>query len=132
MPSILTSKQEISDVILYEQFKEYGHCRTKALVLRTAAFEIGQVVKNDGDGTYSGVVIADVGALNADVAIVIDDAVYDGNTGDISTAILQMPAGGVAGAKIGGLKYLDGLSAANKLVVQAALAAKGIKSFTTV
>ena len=132
MASILTSKPEISDVILYEQFKEYGHCRITATVNVTAAFEIGTVVDNDGDGTYTGILNAGVGTINADVAVVIDDAVYDGVTGDRTIALMQMPAGGVAGLKKGGLKYLDTVSASNKLIVEAALALKGMKTFLTV
>ena len=132
MPSILDSKQEISDVVLYELLKEYGHCRVNATVNVTSVFEIGTVVDDDGDGTYSGVAAADVATLNANVAIVIDDRVYDGTTGDRVITLLQMPAGGVAGVKIDGLKYLDALTAGNKLTVQAALAAKGIKSIVSV
>lgn len=131
MASILSSVPEISDVVLYELLKEYGHCRVQATTLLTAAFVIGTVVQNDGDGTYSGVAAADVATLDADVAVVIDDGIY-GVTGDTSITLLQMPAGGVAGVKDIGLAYLDALSAGQKTTVQTALAVKGIKTIATV
>jgi len=131
MPSILTSKPEISDVVLYEQFKEYGHCRVNDTVTVTAGMEIGTVVEWDTT-KYVAVLNGGVALLDTNVAVIIDDAVYDGVTGDRTLTLLQMPAGGVAGVKIGGLQYQDAVSAANKLIVQAALAVKGMKSFVTV
>lgn len=132
MAAILSSRPEISDVVLYEQLKEYGHCRLDATVNVTAAFQIGTVVDNDGDGTYSIVAAADVATLNADVAVVIDDAVYDGTTGDRTITLLQMPALGVAGVKDIGLAFADALSAGQKTTVYNALKAKGINVITTV
>ena len=132
MASILDSKPEISDVVLYESEKARGHCRIQATVNVTSAFQIGTVVDNDGDGTYTGILNAGVGTITADVAVVIDDAVYDGVTGDRTITLLQMPALGIAGVKKGGLAYLDAVSDSNKLIVEAALALKGMKTFITV
>ena len=133
MASILDSKQEISDVVLFEDWKEYGLCRSKETVNVTAAFEIGTVCEDTvADNTYDGILAADVATLSADVVIVIDDAIYDGVTGDRSITVLKPDVNASCGVKIAGLKYLDTLTSGNKLTVQAALAAIGIKSFTTV
>jgi len=132
MASILDSKPEVSDVVLYEDFKEYGHTRAALTTTRTTAFEIGMVVKVVA-GVYSGVTDAQITAgITTDVAVVIDDTVYDVTAGNVSTVLLQMPAGGAAGIKRSGLKFLDAVGAANLTKIEVLLAAKGIKTYTTV
>ena len=136
MASILTSKQEISDVVLFEQFKEYGFCRSREVVNITAAAEIGLVCQDKvSDNTYEGVANGDVATLTSDLVILIDDKVYEyvqtNDLGDKTVAVLKMPVNGSAGLKRGGLKYLDAVSGANKTTVEAALEALGMKVYQT-
>lgn len=132
MSTVLTSQRKLGDVVKYEELVSKGHCRQTATVNVTSAFQVGTVVDNDGDGTYSIVAAADVATLATDVAIVIDDAVYDGVTGDRSIVILSLNRGGEAGVAGAALSFADALSGPQRATVYAALEAKGFQVLTQV
>lgn len=127
MPSIATSNRTIGDVVKHEDLTQRGICRTQATVLAATGMQIGSVLKSDGDGTYSWVEDADVAGLPADVGILIDEGIYDGVTGDRTLTLLNTPVPG-ANTVIAKdtLSYGDTVSAPNQVIVEAALAARGI------
>lgn len=127
MPSIATSNRTIGDVVKHEDLTQWGICRTQATVLAATGMQIGSVLESDGDGTYSWVEDADVAGLPADVGILIDEGIYDGVTGDRTLTLLNIPVPG-ANAVIAKntLSYGDAVSAPNQVIVEAALAARGI------
>ena len=108
--------QRFSNLVKYEQFPEFAHCREVVTYNGAAkSFAIGDLVANDGTvpataGNIFGVVLNDVdAALNT------------------ATAVLVL-ARGAAGVSTAGLK-LGLLAAAD---VKAALLAKGIKTLQAV
>ena len=131
MAKIATRSAKPTAVLAYEQFPEYGHCRSVDTVAVEAGMDVGAVVHLSG-GKYVWVAAAAVATLNADVRIVIDPAITEVAAGDRSLVTLGMPARGAAGVALGGLKFKDTLTSGQVNTVVAALAAKGIKALTTV
>jgi hypothetical protein len=131
MAKIATRSAKPTAVLAYEQFPEYGHCRSVDTVTVEAGMDVGAVVQLD-TGKYVWVAAADVATLADDVRIVIDIDITEKAAGDHSLVTLGMPAGGAAGVARGGLKFKDALTSGQVNTVVAALAAKGIKTLTTV
>lgn len=130
MTKLATRSALPSNVIVYEQLAEYGHCRSADTVTVETGMDVGAVVHLSG-GKYVWVAAAAVASLNADVRIVVDTDITQKTNGDQTLVTLGMPAKGVAGVSTGGLLFKDALSAPQKATVYAALAAKGIKVLTT-
>ena len=124
-------------VIVTEYEKAVGFNREEATVNLTADSQVGLVLKDDGDGTYSPVVAADVATISDEtLAIFIDDYAYD-KIGQLSAAtdvagvaILK----GKSGVMIGdaNLSFGNSLSGAQTLAVIAELEAQGIQVTTQV
>lgn len=131
MAKIDTRTNKVSAVLVYEQFPEYGHCRTVDTVTVEAGMDVGAVVHLSG-GKYVWVAAAAVASLNADVRVVIDPGVTDLAAGDRSVVTLSLAKKGVAGLAKGGLKFKDALSAGQITTVVTALEAKGFNVLTTV
>ena len=130
MTKLATRSALPSNVIVYEQLAEYGHCRSADTVTVETGMDVGAVVHLSG-GKYVWVAAAAVASLNADVRIVVDTDITQKTNGDQTLVTLGMPAKGVAGVSKGGLLFKDALSSPQKDTVYAALAAKGIKVITT-
>lgn len=128
MSAIATRGNKPSNVLVYEQFPEYGHCRALDTVTVEAGMDIGAAVVLD-TGKYKWIEAADVATLAADVRVVIDLNTNDASVGDASLVTIRRGAAGVAA---GGLRFKDALSAPQKAVVYAALEAKGIKVLTQI
>jgi len=131
MTKLATRSVKPSAVLVYEEFPEYGHCRSVDTVTVETGMDVGAVVHLSG-GKYVWVAAAAVATLNADVRIVIDTNIKAVANGDNALVTLGMPAKGIAGVAKGGLKFKDALSGGQIDTVVAALAAKGIKALTTV
>ncbi len=123
MSSIATRGAKPSNVLVYEQFPEYGYCRSVDTVTVEAGMDIGAVVVLD-TGKYKWVEAADVATLAADVRVVIDLNTSTTTAGDASLVTIKRGAAGVAR---GGLKFKDALSAGQITTVATALETKGIQ-----
>lgn len=134
MTLVATYPTKLGELLKAEFMSAHGYERDSRTVNVTATMEIGAVVKTDGDGTYSIVAAADVAALPADIAIVIDDRIYDGTTGDRAVACLAGGPGASGGAVVvrEQLKFGDALTSGQVDTVVAAIEALGIKVGTQV
>lgn len=128
---IATRTIKPSQVVVYEDYKEFGHCRTVDTVTVAPGMDVGAVVQLKS-GKYTWVAAADVATLNADVRIVVDLDTPNTVAGDASLVTLSMAAKGVAGVAKGGLLFKDTLTSGQLDTVIAALNAKGIKVLTQV
>jgi hypothetical protein len=129
MTKLATSNKKLNEVLAHEYAPESGFCRTTATVTVVAGMDVGAVLRLSA-GKWVWVAAADVATLPADVAVLIE-AGYGRDLptlapGDYSLTLL---VAGPSGVKSAGLQYKDALSGAQKTTVQAALAAKGIKTF---
>jgi len=131
MTKLATRSVKPSAVLVYEEFPEYGHCRSVDTVTVEAGMDVGAVLHLSG-GKYVWVAAAAVASLNADVRILLDTNIKSVAVGDRALVTLGMPAKGAAGVAKGGLLFKDALSAPQITTVVAALAAKGIAALTTV
>jgi len=123
MTAIATRSNKPSNVLVYELFPEFGHCRAVNTVTVQAGMDIGSVVVLNA-GKYVWVTAAMVASLAADVRVVIDLNTPTTTAGDASLVTLQRGAAGVAR---GGLKFKDALTSGQVDTVAAALEVKGIK-----
>lgn len=123
MTAIATRGAKSSNVLVYEDFPEFGHCRAVNTVTVQNGMDIGAVVVLNA-GKYVWVTAAMVATLAADVRIVIDQNTAITAAGDASLVTLQR---GPAGVARGGLKFKDTLTSGQIDTVAAALEAKGIK-----
>lgn len=128
MTTIATRSNKPSNVLVYELFPEFGHCRAVNTVTVEAGMDIGAVVVLD-TGKYKWVEAADIATLAADVRVVIDLDTNTATVGDASLVTLQR---GAAGVTRGGLKFKDTLTSGQIDTVAAALEVKGIKVLTQV
>lgn len=134
MTAISTRPTKIGDLLKGEFWPEAGYERqTRTLTLAGDGSEqIGAVFK--ADGTI--VVAADVAGLGGnDVAILIDDTVYDDPTSvEEDLAVLSGGPAGSGGAVVvrEQLKFGDALSPAQVTSVVAVIESKGIKVSTQV
>lgn len=138
MASLQTRPQRLGDVVKAELWMDHGYENSTETVLVASGMEVGTVVKSDGDGTYSTVVAADVATLPADIAIVVDNVIYEevGVTVGQDNDILVMKGGpGASGAAVvvrEGLLFGDALSSGQVDTVVAQLQAQGIKVATRI
>lgn len=128
MTKIATRTNKPSAGLVYEEFPEYGHCRSSDTVTVVAGMDIGSVVQLSG-GKYVGVNAAAVATLNADVRIILDPEITSMSAGDQKVTTLRS---GSAGWSKGNLKFLDTLTTAQINTVVAALEAKNIRVLATV
>lgn len=131
MTKIATRSKSLTGVLAHEYAPEFGYCRKTATVTMESGMDIGSVLRLSA-GKWVWVAAADVASLPVDVAVLIETAVdvLGGGTGDKLYTILYRGPAAVADA---GLMYKGAaLSGAQKLVVQAALDAKGIATRTAV
>ena len=131
MTKLATRSNKPSNVLVYESGAEYGHCRSVDTVTVEAGMDVGAVVHLSG-GKYVWVAASAVATLNADVRVVLDTGITTVGTGDKAIVTLGMPAKGYAGVSRGGLKFKDSLTSGQIDTVVAALAVKGVKTYTTV
>lgn len=132
MTQIATRPTKLGNLLKGEFWAQHGYERESLTVNVTSGMEIGAVVKNDGDDTYSAVVAADVtpGPLGEDIGIVIDNTIYElTTTGDTSVACLRGGPGASGGAIVvrEQLKFGDSLTEGEVDTVVASLEARGIK-----
>ena len=101
-------------VIVKEYGADVGFNREAATVNITEGIEVGAVLKDDGDGTWSQVVAADVATIaGTALAILIDDYLYDIRGGlstpvDTTVAVLLAKTGVMIGKE--NLSFGDTLS----------------------
>ena len=113
---IATDTQRLSNLVKYELFPEFGHCRDVILYNSTAKdFTIGDLV--DVNGT--------VPATAADIAGIVVQNTTAANSTDTAVIVLARGAAGVsqAGIKLGTLAIAD---------VKAKLLTLGIKVLTAI
>lgn len=129
MTKLATRTKLLSGVLAFEQMPEHGFCRKTVTVTVQAGMDIGSVLQLVG-GKYVWVAKA-THAAAVDVCVLIDHAndVPNLAAGDYSLTVLYRGAAGVVDI---GLSYKDTLLAAEKLVVQGMLEAKGILTRTGV
>lgn len=139
MSKIATRKTKLGNLLKSEFKPEHGYERKTLTVNVTAGMEIGAVVLNDGDGTYSLLAAEDAdGVVDiSDIAIVIDDSIYNlssSELGDNDVACLVGGPGASGGAIVvkEQLKFADELDATEVGRVVAAIEALGIKVVTQV
>lgn len=137
MPKIATRKTKLGDLLKGEFMPHVGYERQILTVEVDSDMEIGAVVQTDGDGTYSIVAQADVATLSADIAVVIDPTIYEGDystPADADIACLKGGPGASGGAVIvrEQLKFADALSSGEVDTVVAAIEALGIMVGTQV
>lgn len=135
MTKVASRPTKLGELLKGEFWAEHGYERKVATVNVTATMEIGAVVKTDGDGTYSIVAAANVATLPADIAIVVDNALYDdATTGDREIVVLVGGPGASGGAIVvrEQLKFSDTLTSGQVDTVVAAIEALGIKVATQV
>lgn len=123
MTAIATRGNKPSNVVVFEDHKEFGYCRAVNTVTVEAGMDIGAVVVLD-TGKYKWVEAADIATLAADVRVVVDQNTHDSAVGDASLVTIFR---GPAGVARGGLKFKDTLTSGQIDTVAAALEAKGIK-----
>lgn len=125
MTKLATMSKRLSGVLAHEYAPEFGWCRKTVTVTMEAGMDIGAVLRLSA-GKWVWVAAADVAALPADVAVLIETAkdVPSATAGDQSFTILYR--GPSAVVDIGLLYKGAALSGPQKLTVQAALDAKGI------
>jgi hypothetical protein len=132
MPELNARPTKSGSVIVKEYGVDVGFNREEAIVAIAEGSEVGLVVKDDGDGTWSAVVAADVAGIAGEtLAVVIDDYLYDNVAGvtlpaDLGVAVLKAAPQGVM---IGdaNLSFGDALDAAQKALVIAQLEAQGFE-----
>jgi hypothetical protein len=129
MASIETRPTKIGNLVKKEFWIDNGYCRSPETLLLTGNAEIGMVYETDGDGTYSEVTAAKVATLDADIVVLIDDAVYGAGTGD--TLLNTLKRGPVTIVREQ-LKFGDVLSGGQVDTVVAALEALGFQVGTQV
>lgn len=131
MTQVATRPIKSGDVIVKEYGRDVGFNREVGTVNLTADAQVGLVVKDDTDGTWSPVVAADVATI-AGVAlrIVIDDYMYDtiGSltaATDVDVAVLKASTGVMIGDA--NLSFGDTLSAGQITAVEDELKAQGFE-----
>ena len=124
MASIETRPTKVSNLVKKEFWLETGYCRSAETLLLTANAEIGMVYETDGDGTYSEVTAAKVATLDADIVVLVDDAVYGAGTGDVALNALKRGPAVVVREQ---LKFGDALSSGQIDTVVAALVVLGFQ-----
>ena len=123
MSAIATRGAKPSNVVVFEDHKEFGYCRAVNTVTVEAGMDIGAVVVLD-TGKYKWVEAADIATLAADVRVVVDQNTLSTAAGDASLVTIFR---GPAGVARGGLKFKDALTSGQIDTVAAALELKGIK-----
>lgn len=123
MSAIAVRGNKPSNVVVFEDNKEYGYCRAVNTVTVQAGMDIGAVVVLNA-GKYVWVTAAMVATLATDVRVVVDQNTHDTTAGDASLVTVFR---GPAGVARGGLKFKDALTSGQIDTVAAALEAKGIK-----
>ena len=133
MTKLATRSNKLSNVVVYEQYIEHGHCRSDATVTVVAGMDIGSVVYlSSGKYVTLTATAAGTPANLTSIAIVIDSKTPVTAAGDATLTVLNMPAGGVAGVSKNGLVLGSGTwDSTLKAAVYAALQARGIKVLTT-
>jgi hypothetical protein len=129
MTKLATSNKKLNEVLAHEYAPESGYCRKTATVTVETGMDVGAVVVLAA-GKYVWVEAADVATLGADVAVVIE-AGFGKDMPNLTAGdhALTLLVAGPSGVKSAGLQYKDTLTTNQKAPVQAALAAKGIKTF---
>ena len=131
MAKIATSKPRVSNVVVYEDFLEFGHCRKDATVTVVAGQKIGSLVYLSG-GKYVTLTATAAGtpANLTTLAVVVDPAIDTASVGDNTLAVLFR---GPAGISKGGLVYGTGSwDDILRNAVYAALETLGIKVHVSV
>lgn len=116
------------DVVIYEQAPEKGYSREDVSVYIEDGMGVGSVVQwVSGNSRYEWVANADVATLDADVRVLIDDAVYDKDKTTFPAAftLATLMDDSMVGRTF--LNYADAVSAPNKVTVEAALKARNVK-----
>ena len=131
MAVIGTDTQRISNVLKYELFEEFGHCREAATAFETVAktYRVGEVLgKITANGKRRISVPASVDGSQTLDAICLEDKVVPANT---DTKVLVLVSG-PAGVSKGALQFEGTYSGPNKDAAYVILEGRGIRVLETV